>query len=64
MQPLTHIPVLALHMGVPPEHPLPQRPQLAVLERGASHPLEATRSQSAKPAMQLFVHAPLLHVAV
>lgn len=41
----------------------PQRPQFVVAERLASHPLEATPSQSAKPVTHAKPQAPAAHVA-
>lgn len=62
---LEHIPVIASHRGVAPEHALLHRPQWAVDESDASHPLAALLSQSAKPAAHVYMQ-PLVasHVLV
>ena len=62
--PDSHAPVAAEHTGVAPEHALPHRPQLAVAVSDASHPLDASPSQSAYPVAQVNPHAPAAHVAV
>jgi hypothetical protein len=49
----------------PVAHAPPQRPQLAPsVRRSTSQPLAALRSQSPKPALQVYPHAPAAHVAV
>ncbi len=53
-----------LQSGVPPPQVFPQRPQLEVPVRLASHPLVASPSQSPKPSLQTNPHRAAEHVAL
>ena len=58
-QPATHAPLV--HVGVPPRHTLPQRPQLALSACGFTHVAPQSRSPAGQPHMPFVQSAPFGH---
>jgi hypothetical protein len=65
MQPLTHVPLVVLQMGVAPEHARPHAPQFIAVLSDVSQPLAMLPSQLAKSALHdPMRQAPPAHAAV
>jgi hypothetical protein len=60
----THAPRPVSQSGVAPLQTLPQRPQFIVVSSELSQPFAALRSQSAKPALHAYAHAPIEQAGV
>jgi hypothetical protein len=56
------LPAAGAHTGVPPEHEVPQVPQLGLADRSVWQPVPAC-AQSAWPAAHWYVHVPPTHAS-